>query len=268
MNAPVMGRVDLVRRFEMWVFSYLLCGFGSTVPYLHGVNIDGYLMHYTAAKMIDHGFVEEEQFLSAHAFAIVRNPYSRMVSIYMYNRFGSCESFDHFVDVWYAKWKYYKKVKSTEENVVYCHVLPQVEFTHRDGKPLVPYIIRQEDLKHLTGMGEVKDEFYRQRYEELPSEVLSALKGMPHSNKRVRKQPWQEYYTERTLRLVYEMYAVDFEVFKYPTTFTQKGKEKLKPDVVFEPSKFDFRASSRHILAMEQPADVESGAHVKQVAKE
>ena len=258
MNAPVMGRVDLVRRFEMWVFSYLLCGFGSTEPYLHGVNIKGYLMHYTADKMVSKGFVKEDELLAAHTFAIVRNPYSRMVSIYMYNRFGSCESFDHFVDVWYAKWKHYKEVNSTEEQAVYCHVLPQREFTHRNNLQLVPYIIRQEDLRYLTGMGEVKDEFYRKRYEELAPEVLAALKGMPHSNKRVRKQPWQDYYTERTLRVVYKMYAVDFEEFKYPTTITKSDGKKLKPDVVREPSKYAFRASSRHLLSHERGSDLES----------
>lgn len=50
--------------------------------------------------MIKHGYITQERMNSANTFAIVRNPYSRMFSIFKYNRYGSLESFDHFVREW------------------------------------------------------------------------------------------------------------------------------------------------------------------------
>merc|ERR1711907_926203 len=90
--APTICRVRFVRRLY-------LC----FVEYVTGTNWHGYLPHLTARKMIEHGYVTKERVQEVSSLAIIRNPYARMVSIYMYNRFGPWESFSHFVRTWYDR---------------------------------------------------------------------------------------------------------------------------------------------------------------------
>lgn len=51
------------------------------------------MMHLTIGKLLRYGYVQPEEMDKVCSMAIVRNPYSRMVSVYMYNRYGPLESF-------------------------------------------------------------------------------------------------------------------------------------------------------------------------------
>jgi hypothetical protein len=53
-----------------------------------GTNKYGYIMHLTAPKLLGYGYITPNQIDNICSLAIVRNPYTRMVSIYGYNRFG------------------------------------------------------------------------------------------------------------------------------------------------------------------------------------
>eukprot|EP00510_Aplanochytrium_minuta_P002579 CAMPEP_0184009824 /NCGR_PEP_ID=MMETSP0954-20121128/2838_1 /TAXON_ID=627963 /ORGANISM="Aplanochytrium sp, Strain PBS07" /LENGTH=290 /DNA_ID=CAMNT_0026289277 /DNA_START=655 /DNA_END=1527 /DNA_ORIENTATION=+ len=196
--------------------------------------------------MIKHGYITQERMNSANTFAIVRNPYSRMFSIFKYNRYGSLESFDHFVREWYVRWKKYKRT-SSEEWDTYCHVLPMKAFTHDEsGKQIVPFIIRQEDLKELTKKGGATDKNIQTRYSTLPSIVLDALRGMPHANGRKTSKHWSAYYTQELMDLVYEMFQPDFEEFSYSTSIEKRPE--LKPKDSFRPKFHEFNASSRRLV--------------------
>lgn len=221
MTAPVSGRIDCIRRLYINVNRILLRNICSTMTYIHGVGGFGYVVHFTAEKMLRYKCVSEEEFSSIDNFTIIRNPFSRMVSIYMYNRYIG-ESFEHFVENWYKKWQKYSDLKNkndpeySDEWNVYCHVLPQLEYTHMNGSQLVKYIIKQEDLKSII-KGETKHCISNGECDDLPNSILDALIKMPHSNKRKRTKPWQDYYNKRSYKLVLEMYAKDFELFGYPT---------------------------------------------------
>jgi len=67
-----------------------------------GASRNGFLLHLTASQMLRYGLVTRAQ-LRGLSFAIVRNPYSRMVSLYLYNRCGEAESFGAFVRRWHAE---------------------------------------------------------------------------------------------------------------------------------------------------------------------
>eukprot|EP00511_Aplanochytrium_stocchinoi_P000237 CAMPEP_0204823742 /NCGR_PEP_ID=MMETSP1346-20131115/1818_1 /ASSEMBLY_ACC=CAM_ASM_000771 /TAXON_ID=215587 /ORGANISM="Aplanochytrium stocchinoi, Strain GSBS06" /LENGTH=359 /DNA_ID=CAMNT_0051950523 /DNA_START=591 /DNA_END=1670 /DNA_ORIENTATION=+ len=268
MNAPVMGRNDYLRRLEMWFFGSVACEFAASYKWLHGVGSQGFMMHYTAPKLISHEFVTRERIDSAHCFAIVRNPYSRMFSIYKYNRYGNLEGFEHFVKEWYQKWKRYKKKGSTEEWDAYCHVLQMKEFTHdEDGNQIIPYIIRQEDLNELTKKGGATDKNIQVRYSNLPDIVLEALRGMPHSNSRSSKKHWSQYYNQTTMDLVYEMYRPDFKEFSYSTSIPKR--ENLTPKDSYRPTFCEFQASSRRIVdksLFDLPVDLEENKEYSSVA--
>ena len=232
--APVMGRNTFVRRVYGFLVGKLLFGFTSGANWLTGCNDVGWLLHLTAEKIIRYGYVSAEQFASVNSFSIVRNPYSRMVSIYMYNRMGPLESFSHFVKEWKKKIKPFSRRGDTDEWNVYCHVLPQYAYTHdRDGKQIVQNIIKQEDLRSL------KSDKPKEYLKHLTPVVRKALLDMPHSNKRKRPKPWQEYYDAETMKIVHDMYIRDFDQYGYEHTIPKRpdlplsivGKRNPRPPV-------------------------------------
>ena len=213
-TAPTIGRLTYVRRAYLLMVHYALLRFMESIDWCTGTNKKGYINHLTAQKLLDYGYLNPEVFIKVPNFAIVRNPYSRMVSIYMYNRFGRLESFDHFVRSWYKMMKYYRESREMEEWFTPCHGIPQFEYTHRSGKQLVQSIVRQEELKLLKNNGLATS---TTSVSNLPDVVLRALLTMPHTNQRATEKKWHQYYTQETLDLVYDLYKGDFETFGYPT---------------------------------------------------
>ncbi|GBG28036.1 Hypothetical Protein FCC1311_042592 [Hondaea fermentalgiana] len=213
-TAPISGRIDFVRRLYAIFVGQILCNLTEAEKWLTGVSRRGYVVHFTLNKVIKYGFLRKSDLDNIESFSVVRNPYSRMVSIYMYNRFGPLESFEHFVESWYKKWKAYKKTGDTEEWNVYCHVLPMYEFTHEKQRQLIDCVVKQENLRGIVN-GTLNECFHKDESAPIPPIVLQALRDMPHSNRRKRAKPWQDYYNRRTARLVYEMYKEDFTIFKY-----------------------------------------------------
>ncbi|KAG7351968.1 sulfotransferase family protein [Nitzschia inconspicua] len=148
--APTIARVVEIRRSYLILVHYVLCQFMENIEYITGTNRYGYLPHLTAHKMLNYGYVTPKEMENSSTIAIVRNPYSRMVSLYMYNRFGPLETFEHFVRSWYEVMKYYRETGEVEEWYTPCHVLPQFEFTHFQGTQLVQSIVKQEELAFLV----------------------------------------------------------------------------------------------------------------------
>jgi len=162
------------------------------------------------------------------SLAIVRNPYSRMVSIYGYNRFGASESFPAFVRRWKKLMRPYLEDGEKEEWYTPCHLLPMFEFTHFNGKQLVQSVVKQEELKYLkTREGATSLSQKDSTVSDLPDLVRDALLGMPHANKRPTLQKWYDMYDQETMNLTHEMYQRDFSIFKYDTTIQQRPD--LKP---------------------------------------
>jgi hypothetical protein len=226
-TAPTIGRIKFIRRTYLILVHYILCRFMESIDWCTGTNKKGYINHMTAHKLLNYGYVSPEQMESVSSMAIVRNPYSRMVSIYMYNRFGRFESFPHFIKSWHAMMKNYRETGEMEEWYTPCHAIPQFEYTHFEGKQLVQSIVKQEELKFLK----TKEEAHLavendSSVNDLPDPVRKALLGMPHDNKRVTKKKWWEFYDQETLNLAYEMYHQDFDVFQYSPELKQR------PDLV------------------------------------
>lgn len=238
-TAPTIGRLTYVRRAYLLLIHYVLCRFMESIEWCTGTNKTGYMMHLTATKLVAHEYLSKQELDETTTMAIVRNPYSRMVSIYHYNKFGNAESFETFVQDWYARMtKPYRETGELDEWYTPCHTIPQFEFTHdARGKEMVQCIIKQEELKllqkHRTKEGitnndkEDNDEeagrtITNSSVSNLPDLVRKALLDMPHTNSRAGGKKWHDYYTQETLDLVYEMYQTDFQVFGYSPLLEQR----------------------------------------------
>eukprot|EP00586_Coscinodiscus_wailesii_P014271 CAMPEP_0172511782 /NCGR_PEP_ID=MMETSP1066-20121228/239061_1 /TAXON_ID=671091 /ORGANISM="Coscinodiscus wailesii, Strain CCMP2513" /LENGTH=272 /DNA_ID=CAMNT_0013291321 /DNA_START=1 /DNA_END=819 /DNA_ORIENTATION=+ len=223
-------------------------------------------MHLTVEKLLRYGYVKPDEMDEVCSMAIVRNPYSRMVSIYMYNRFGSKESFTHFVKSWYDLMIHYRTKRECEEYYTPCHCLPQFEFTHVAGEQIVQSVVKQEELKFLKtkeGAEEVikKDSSVA----DLPAPVRDALLGMPHTNKRKTDKKWWDYYTQETLDLTYELYHDDFHVFEYDAVLTQRPDLK-SPLRKVPPTKSKRQSMLRNSSLLASDEKLKRKASIKRVS--
>ena len=191
-------------------------------------------MHLTAPKLLGYGYITPEQMDNMCSLAIVRNPYTRMVSIYGYNRYGSSESFPAFLKRWQKLMSHYIQRGEKEEWYTPCHCLPQFEYTHHNGKQLVQSVVKQEELKYLKSKDGANEAIQQDStIANLPDIVREALIGMPHTNSRKTSQKWYELYDQETMNLTYQLYKFDFEVFGYDSSIPQR------PDLI--PPKLDRR---------------------------
>ena len=133
-TAPVIGRITPVHRWYLWFVHYPLCRLCESIQWCTGTNKHGYIMHLTAPKLLGYGYVTPHEMDNMRSLAIVRNPFSRMVSIYGYNRFGEGESFPVFLRRWKRLMRHYIEKGEKEEWYTPCHLLPMFEYTHHQGK--------------------------------------------------------------------------------------------------------------------------------------
>jgi len=215
-TAPTIGRITPIRRSFLVLIHYVLFQFMESIEWCTGSNKKGYINHLTAHKLLHYEYIPSDVWYTTSTMAIVRNPYTRMVSIYMYNRFGPYESFGHFVRKWSKTMKHYQESGEMEEWYTPCHCLPQFEYTHFKGRQLVQSIVKQEELKYLkTHEDEHVIIEQDSSIKDLPTPVRDALLGMPHDNKRSTNKKWYEYYDQETLNITYELYHHDFTIFNY-----------------------------------------------------
>ena len=227
-TAPVIGRITPVHRWYLWFVHYGIFRVCEALDWCTGTNKHGYIMHLTAPKLLGYGYVTLEQMDNMCSLAIVRNPYSRMVSIYGYNRFGEGESFPAFMRRWKKGMRHYLERDEKEDWYTPCHYLPMFEYTHFNGKQLVQSIVKQEELKLLkTKEGAVEAAKMDNSVSDLPDIVRDALLGMPHTNSRKTGLKWYDFYDQETMDLCYEMYKMDFTVFGYSSAI--KERQDLMP---------------------------------------
>jgi hypothetical protein len=95
------------------------------------------LAHLLASDYTKYKYISEESFSQYFKFAVVRDPYSRMVSFYKYLGFSSFCSFDFFIlnilDSLYLKEHWFLR--------------PQTDFLYSDNQLLVDKIIKLDDLE-------------------------------------------------------------------------------------------------------------------------
>ena len=134
-------------------------------------------------KIIPHIFEEYTK------FTIVRNPYDKLVSEYLYTNHKCHMTFENFI-------KYAFNLSKFERHVEFdSHLNTQSSFVYESNKLLVDKVFKFENI----------------------NDVFSWLQlSVVHFNSTNRVTPWQEYYTPELMQLVYNFYKQDFDNFNYP----------------------------------------------------
>ena len=179
------------------------------------------LAHLKADEYVRFKYLPQEMFDEYFKFAFVRNPWSRMVSIYKYLGYNRKCDFKTFL-VGEFKNRIFKNR--------YWFVGPQSEFIFsNDQKLLVDYVGYFENLQNdfdfvckqigipLTQLPHINESIHKHS-QALSSNLISSAKKLLH-NYRTRKTPnyknYQDYYDKESIDCVAQLYQKDIELFGY-----------------------------------------------------
>lgn len=156
------------------------------------------LAHLYADEYVRNGHLTQEQFDSYFKFAVVRNPYDRIVSEYLYRfqktPFWKTPSARRFV-----RRSYPDDFSDTAR-----HMVPQTRYvTDASGRVIVDRIVRFEEMG--PALEELSEQFFGER------------RPLPHRNKTEKSDRRRKERLRAAIRpLVQEKYRSDFEAFGYP----------------------------------------------------
>ena len=187
------------------IFIHIPKAGGSTIAFqLFGKRAG----HYSAEEIRD--AMGNEKFKSLYSFAVVRNPYQRIVSAYQFLKNGggsegavfmrpeyasaAFASFDSFVRDWLVH---------QDPNQVDILFRPQHKFVcDRDGNLLVEWVGQIENFLEISN--------------QLKAQIGFELKNQKR-NITPKMEPVQ--IGPDISRLLYDFYQKDFEMFNYPPNF-------------------------------------------------
>ena len=202
-------------RYSIWIYlkrSYPLNSDKYRCIYIHIPKTAGSsiynLIGYTYIGHVPYSWYKTrdlKKFTDYFKFSIVRNPWDRLVSTFFYLKKGGNNAMDYY---WAKKnvFKFNSFGDFVEEWVnhdncnSWIHFAPQHKFIFDKNRNLqVDYLARFENL----------DEDF-----ELVSKKLNLNHNLPHTNA-TKRNPYQEYYTERTKDIVGNVYYKDIELLGY-----------------------------------------------------
>jgi hypothetical protein len=158
------------------------------------VNGPERLAHLYAKEYVELGYVNAADFREFFKFAVVRDPYARLMSEYRYREAWQDMSIDRFLGVTF----------DSDWSDAARHLAPQIRYVcDHKGRILVNHIVRFENLE-----AEMAPIFRRIFGEDRP---------LPHRNKSQSGRGTVDDLSKSQITLITEKYSADFVTFGYPT---------------------------------------------------
>jgi len=157
-----------------------------------------YLHHATCRTT--HDIVDADIFADYFKFAIVRNPYTRMISAYYYLYEQNRELYGEFKDFIMAL----PALASHVEKLRGSHTISQLHYTHIDGAQVVDYVGRFEDLE--TCVREINSQLGIDA--ALPKVNTARHPGYPAGDKRAA-------YDDAMVQVMQDVFRGDFDEYGY-----------------------------------------------------
>jgi hypothetical protein len=152
------------------------------------------LAHLYAREYVECGHVPAAVFSGAFKFAVVRNPYDRLLSEYYYRSPRTRKNFRDFVES--------LSTDESERSDLSRHVAPQNRFVlGRDGELLVDAILRFESLA--------------QDFRGVSQRVFGEVIDLPHRN-RSERPAGAGIIDQESQRMIFKYFEQDFDLFQYP----------------------------------------------------
>lgn len=159
--------------------------------------------HVDVRALVEAGVISRDFFARAFKFAIVRNPFDRMASLYFYLKRIQCSEVPEAMD--FAD--FCRKVARGEH--------PPVGLYNYRGlnqcNPMADWLTDESGKLLVDDWG---------RYETLAEDFarigkrLGIYESLPHEN-RGEHRPYREYYNAETRAIVADIYRRDLELFSY-----------------------------------------------------
>lgn len=178
------------------------------------------LAHLKAGEYVRYHYLTREMFDDYFTFAFVRNPWSRMVSLYHYLGYGGRSDFNTFLS---------GAFKNSIFHEQYWFVGPQSAFIcGPGGELLVDFVGRferlQDDFDRVCGhIGLPETQLPHVNESRGPDPVVRVDIGAAGSsylycsgaNAVPRREDYRDYYDRASIDLVAELYAKDIALFGY-----------------------------------------------------
>ena len=166
---------------------------------LWGLQNGKVLQHMNVTEMKD--IVGSKIFNSYFKFSFVRNPFSKCLSEYFWEKNHLCESLDFTTWVKLNLDNLIKKSANNKEAMRQAHNLEQYKFLYNEhGNLDVDFIGRFENLQADFNI--------------ICNKIGIPRQELPHKNPSKHKH-YTEYYDDETKEIVAEKYAKDIEYFGY-----------------------------------------------------
>ena len=200
------------------------------IPKTGGQSITNWLNKYTKIKRFGmHDTVDDVKKQTSnigHSFAIVRNPYDRLVSVYLYQRDGALRQINSLEEqlTQEGRRKEWIEKKAAVE-------IQSLKASEMGFKNFLKYMI-----KHDMHFGLASQVFYTKdvdtiiKFENLNDDFETHIRPLfskdygyklPHDNKSI-KHNYKKFYDLETVNITLDLFIDDFKQFNYNTKLKTK----------------------------------------------